>query len=82
VLVDPALERKPVPPEDLTAYVARKDAEQAKAAERAAGDAALNPESADATQQQGASVESVKSVGGGGAGAKSAESAQRGSGTS
>jgi hypothetical protein len=75
VLVNPALERRPQPVEDLTAYVARKDAEAATAAEQAAGDGALDPVPADSTpdrsgaQEQGASVGSVQSV-------------QRGSGSS
>ncbi len=67
-LVDPVLERRLAPPEDLAAYIARNGAEQS---------AAGSPESAPAdpasdhggSQEQGASVESVPS-------------AQRGSGSS
>jgi hypothetical protein len=73
-LVDPVLERRLAAPEDLTAYVARKDADAAKAAKQVAGDGVLDPCQptslpTTAAQEQGAGVGSV-------------QSAQRGSGSS
>jgi hypothetical protein len=65
-LVDPSLERRSQPIEDLTGYVARKDAEQAaKDTPPAAADPAPVPASPGAdhssAQEQGASVSSVQS---------------------
>jgi hypothetical protein len=66
-LVDPSLERRPQPIEDLTSYVARRDAEQAaKDTLPAPADPAPVPESPGAdhssAQEQGAGVGSVQSV--------------------
>jgi hypothetical protein len=68
-LVDPALERRLSPPEDLAAYIARKDAEAAN------GGSPPAPEDPAPVSPPAASDSSNWK----GAGAESAESAQRGS---
>jgi len=57
-LVDPSLERRSQPIEDLTGYVARKDAEQAA---KDTPPAAADPAPVPASPGAGASVSSVQS---------------------